>query len=111
MALINCPECSKEVSSKAPACPNCGVVLNKSTTEKVHSVIWEWWMGLLYILGFALIGAPIYLIISTLILDLADDGWYRNARPAVLVPWFSFGLFLHCTIWWAIIRRRKKSQR
>jgi len=25
MALISCPECSKEVSDKAPACPNCGV--------------------------------------------------------------------------------------
>lgn len=24
MALINCPECSKQVSSKAPSCPNCG---------------------------------------------------------------------------------------
>lgn len=24
MALINCPECSKEVSDKAPSCPNCG---------------------------------------------------------------------------------------
>lgn len=25
MALINCPECSKEVSNAAPSCPNCGV--------------------------------------------------------------------------------------
>ena len=24
MALINCPECDKQVSSKAPSCPNCG---------------------------------------------------------------------------------------
>lgn len=24
MALINCPECGKEVSSYAEACPNCG---------------------------------------------------------------------------------------
>lgn len=24
MALINCPECGKEISSKAAACPNCG---------------------------------------------------------------------------------------
>lgn len=33
MALINCPECSKEVSDKAPACPNCGVVLSASSTK------------------------------------------------------------------------------
>ena len=25
MALISCPECSKEVSNSAPSCPNCGV--------------------------------------------------------------------------------------
>jgi len=25
MALINCPECKKEVSDAAPTCPNCGV--------------------------------------------------------------------------------------
>ena len=24
MALIKCPECGKEFSDKAPACPNCG---------------------------------------------------------------------------------------
>lgn len=24
MALINCPECNKQVSDKAPACPHCG---------------------------------------------------------------------------------------
>jgi hypothetical protein len=24
MALIECPDCSKQVSSNAPACPNCG---------------------------------------------------------------------------------------
>lgn len=31
MALINCPECGKEISDKAPACPKCGapIVLSK----------------------------------------------------------------------------------
>ncbi len=27
MALIRCPECSREVSSRAPACPGCGCPL------------------------------------------------------------------------------------
>ncbi|WP_081619660.1 zinc ribbon domain-containing protein [Thioalkalivibrio sp. ALE12] len=27
MALISCPECSKEVSDSAPSCPNCGVAI------------------------------------------------------------------------------------
>jgi hypothetical protein len=27
MALVRCPECGREVSSKAPACPSCGYPL------------------------------------------------------------------------------------
>jgi len=30
MALINCPECQKEVSDKAATCPNCGFSINQS---------------------------------------------------------------------------------
>ena len=29
MALINCPECGKEVSDKADTCPNCGLAVKK----------------------------------------------------------------------------------
>ena len=32
MALINCPECSKEVSDSAPSCPNCGYPLASKTS-------------------------------------------------------------------------------
>lgn len=28
MALIKCPECGKEISDKASACPNCGITMN-----------------------------------------------------------------------------------
>ena len=28
MALIECPECGKQVSSKAPACPGCGAPMD-----------------------------------------------------------------------------------
>lgn len=30
MALINCPECGKEISDKAPKCPNCGKPLSRN---------------------------------------------------------------------------------
>jgi len=33
MALINCPECGKEVSDKAQSCPNCGNSLNVKSEE------------------------------------------------------------------------------
>ena len=33
MALIKCPECGKEMSDKATACPNCGCPINRIKTE------------------------------------------------------------------------------
>lgn len=30
MALIHCPECGREVSSQAPACPACGYPLQRT---------------------------------------------------------------------------------
>ena len=31
MALINCPDCNREVSSNAPACPGCGAPIATAT--------------------------------------------------------------------------------
>jgi hypothetical protein len=33
MALINCPECQKEISNKATSCPNCGYPISESKTS------------------------------------------------------------------------------
>lgn len=33
MALINCPECGKEISDKAASCPNCGLPIEKMPRE------------------------------------------------------------------------------
>ena len=33
MALIKCPECDKEISDKASACPNCGCPINDSSSN------------------------------------------------------------------------------
>lgn len=33
MALINCPECGKEISDKATTCPNCGCPVTKETDK------------------------------------------------------------------------------
>ena len=38
MALINCPECNKEISDKAETCPNCGVRLRPQ--KLLGSVSW-----------------------------------------------------------------------
>lgn len=34
MALIKCPECGKEISDKAPTCPNCGCPKNEFLKSK-----------------------------------------------------------------------------
>ena len=40
MALINCPECGKEISDKANACPNCGYKTKKEIqVNKKHIIV------------------------------------------------------------------------
>lgn len=34
MAMIQCPECGKEISSNAESCPNCGTPLKKGKVKK-----------------------------------------------------------------------------
>jgi len=34
MALIQCPECSKEVSDKAPTCPKCGAPIAAASVDR-----------------------------------------------------------------------------
>lgn len=34
MALINCPECGRQVSDQAEKCPGCGAIINKKTARK-----------------------------------------------------------------------------
>ena len=35
MAMINCPECGKEISDKALSCPNCGYSLNSNENYNI----------------------------------------------------------------------------
>lgn len=37
MAIINCPECGKEISDKAEKCVHCGYPLNLQSKEKIHT--------------------------------------------------------------------------
>ena len=45
MALINCPECSKDVSDKAESCPNCAYpIMKKQKTPEAQSLqpmLWD----------------------------------------------------------------------
>lgn len=39
MALINCPECGKEISDKAPSCPNCGCPISAMPFQTLPSEV------------------------------------------------------------------------
>lgn len=38
MALINCPECNKEISNKAQSCPHCGCPINSNTGHSIYII-------------------------------------------------------------------------
>jgi len=42
MALINCPECKKEISDKAQSCPHCGCPINAIKVEQTRKK-WKGW--------------------------------------------------------------------
>ena len=41
MALINCPECGKEISDKAASCPNCGCPIEKREKDDKKIVTFD----------------------------------------------------------------------
>jgi uncharacterized membrane protein len=47
MALINCPECGKQVSDSAPSCPHCGYLLIEKYKNKDH---WLFIIGLISVI-------------------------------------------------------------
>lgn len=58
MALINCPECEKEVSDEAENCPNCGHPIKEKNSDDSSSTGKNWFYGLMIIIGggWALLG-------------------------------------------------------
>lgn len=39
MALINCPECQKEISNEAKTCPNCGFDLHREEKANIKKTV------------------------------------------------------------------------
>jgi hypothetical protein len=74
MALIKCPECGREISDKAPNCPNCGYVQDTASVKgsvddainvnvnKIEKTGKKWksmkiWGWISIIVGFCFIGS------------------------------------------------------
>lgn len=103
MALINCPDCGKEVSENAPACPKCGApiagaqesagsgvaqlqtIQETSKKFKIHSLL-----------------AVTVLIIGCTIIVVAKNAGSETGPTGPLLV--TAGLFWYCVnrfrIWW-----------
>lgn len=54
MAIINCPECKKEISDSVKSCPHCGYKFNKNTWQRV------WGKRLILVGILSVIGSLVY---------------------------------------------------
>lgn len=77
MALINCPECGKNVSTDADFCPNCGYKLHKYTPKRISGLsVASFTTGLISLIlimtGIGTFIAPIGLI-AGIISVIRDD--------------------------------------
>lgn len=90
MSLVKCSECSKEISDKAEACPNCG---NTSTPKGVFKKRVIGTVGTIQLIVFSIF----YFVIVGLsfAFDNPKLGW--------------FFLILLLFIWWFWIKALKKS--
>lgn len=71
MALIKCPECSKEISDTVKKCPNCGYKLKlQREGKKRFSILnkFKWWKILIIVLIIAVVaigGAALYFYLNS----------------------------------------------
>ncbi len=82
MALTDCPECGKQVSEKAPACPHCGVPI---------AGVWGMW-GWEYKSKATLFGLPLVHVIRGPAFD-PRTGRLRVAKGIVAVGGLAAGVF------------------
>jgi len=77
MAIVACPECSKEISDKAQSCPNCGAPQEKkqnleTVENSAHDVSFAWTL---------LFGA----------FYLWYKGWFKSGLVAIVIAFVSGG--------------------
>ena len=61
MALMNCPECGKEISNQAKCCPHCGFPLESETEKKLREAREKDKQSLVKIGALTLVGIAVIL--------------------------------------------------
>ena len=87
MALINCPDCGKEMSDRAPACPHCGHPNAKAVTIEQTGKKWK----------FLQLFGVIFLLIG--IIGIFQDGPVAIFTLLSAVGLFSY-IFGRFGSWW-----------
>jgi membrane protein YdbS with pleckstrin-like domain len=121
MALINCPECGKQVSSQAATCPHCGIALAArasappgaelrpgplagAATQTPEQTLWEASPSLSLLLGQVLRVTLVFLISAVLLLvvfpalfaglgDVGRTTWVDPSK-ATFIVWVVLGAYL-----------------
>jgi hypothetical protein len=91
MALIRCPECHRDVSSKATSCPNCAYPIARTLLQGPVQVIettGRRWKGV-RVLGWLLILVAAFMLFAE---------WAANNSRGVAVGW-SIGLAGVACLW------------
>lgn len=94
MALIDCPECKKQVSDTALTCSHCGFALRKPRRGPVGQIFK--WLFILFNLAMAWWFAAATLSIGDGLDAGASDAELAGAGAAVAVVWSFIGL------WWIV---------
>ena len=74
MSMIKCPECGKEISTKAKSCPNCGYPLSKKHSERQSKY---------YVFNVILIVFGILMALAV----LKSNGGLQQNLNAALISW------------------------
>ncbi len=104
MALIECPDCGREVSDSAAACPDCGYPVAKGSTPVPSRAVPEpteraWWPAV-SIIGRIAVGGILLLLarveqelgagtglVGLLVAGSAIPTWYRHKMERLRAAW------------------------
>lgn len=95
MALINCPECGKEISDKATACPNCGFPVKNASTN-IPKPTTSHYNFIKMRTGFGI--TDLSLGIMLLIMVLQSEGGVANNSRIMGTSWFFIITGILCII-------------
>ena len=62
MALITCPECSKQVSEHTVSCPNCGYAIGSAIKQKSKKLQFQYTLSILLLIAG---GVWIFVLVSS----------------------------------------------